>query len=156
LTRFFKQQLLPTLPTLLLALTGLAAGITAFTYDVGSFTDMGPGFFPLALGIILVLLCALILWREPEAPETTSSDEKGAVHPFAWRPFAAVSASILAWVLLAETAGFFAAAICQVALSALALPEPRRRSIIILAVLLATGGYLLFVMQLGVPLSAIG
>lgn len=140
------------LPTLLLALLGLGAAFTAFSYDVGSFTDMGPGFFPLALGIILFLLGAIILWQERRPAEPGAKQ----AHPFAWRPFAAVSAGILAWVLLAESAGFLVSAICQVMLTSLALPNPRWRSIVIMAGVLAGVGYFLFVTQLGVPLSAIG
>jgi hypothetical protein len=43
-----------------------------------------------------------------------------------------------------------------VVITALALPEPRWRGILIMAGLLAISGYLLFVVQLGVPLEAIG
>jgi len=152
LTRFIKQHLPGLLPTFLLALLGLGAAFTAFSYDVGSFTGMGPGFFPLALGLILFLLGGVILWQDRQPPEAIAEQ----AHPFAWRPFAAVSAGILAWVLLAETTGFFVAAACQVVLTSLALPKPRWRSIAIMAAVLATGGYLLFVTQLGVPLSAVG
>jgi hypothetical protein len=78
------------------------------------------------------------------------------VSNFAWRQFCAVSSGILAWILLAENAGFFIAAIAQVGLTALALPEPRWRSVLLMAVILAITGYVLFVVQLGVPLEAIG
>jgi uncharacterized membrane-anchored protein len=152
LSRFFTQHLLPVLPTLLLALTGITAGLFAFRYDVGSFTRMGPGFFPLVLGFILALLCMLILWRERPEADTRPAESR----PFAWRPFCAVTAGILAWVLLAEATGFFIATFCQVVLTSLALPDPRWRSVIVMGSLLAIGGYLLFVVQLGVPLEAVG
>ena len=144
------------LPALLLILLGVGAGIIAYGYDIGSFTSMGPGFFPLVLGIELVLLCALVLWRDRPAVSKTPQRSKPTVPAFAWRPFCAVSAGILAWALLAESAGFFIAAVCQVVITALALPAPRWRGILIMAGLLAVGGYLLFVVQLGVPLEAMG
>ena len=84
------------LPTLLLALLGLGAAFTAFSYDVGSFTGMGPGFFPLALGLILFLLGGVILWQDRQPPEAIAEQ----AHPFAWRPFAAVSAGILYYIQL--------------------------------------------------------
>jgi putative tricarboxylic transport membrane protein len=159
LTRFFRQFLRPSLiarlPVLLLILTGLIAGGIAFGYEVGSFTDMGPGFVPLMLSIALVLLAALILWREWPMIQARAGGE-AAGHDFAWRPFCAVSGGILAWVLLAESTGFFIAAIAQVVLAALALPGPRWRSILIMAGILAVAGYFLFVVQLGVPLEAVG
>lgn len=141
------------MPPLLLIVIGITAGIIAWRYDVGSFTGMGPGFVPLMLGIGLVLLCALILWREPAA---TPDPAGGQASGIAWRPFCAVTAGILAWVLLAESAGFLIATVAQVVLSALALPAPRWRGTIILAGILAIAGYLLFVVQLGVPLEAVG
>lgn len=153
MTRFPRQLPPPVLPTLLLALIGVAAGIIALGYEVGSFTDMGPGFVPLMLGSILVLLCVLILWREKPFQDGSGED---TAEPFAWRPFGAVAAGMLAWVLLAESTGFFIASFCQIVLSALALPAPRWRGIMILAGFLAIAGYLLFVVQLGVPLEAVG
>ena len=148
LIRDIKQRLLGNLPAILLALLGLAAGLTAVGYKVGSFTSMGPGFFPLALGIILVLLGMAIVMREGPGQASPNT--------FAWRPFLAVSGGILAWVLLVESLGFFIASICQVVLCALALPNLHWRSILLLSVILTGAGYLLFVMQLGVPLSALG
>jgi len=158
LTRFFRQFLRPSLvarlPVLLLILIGLIAGSIAWGYEVGSFTDMGPGFVPLMLSIALALLAALILWRE--WPITRAGAGKAAGQDFAWRPFCAVSGGILAWVLLAESTGFVVAAIAQVVLTALALPGPRWRSILIMAGILSVAGYFLFVVQLGVPLEAVG
>ena len=55
---------------ILLAL-GLASAYHAQSYQIGSFTRMGPGFFPLALGLILaltgtMLLGATFLRNDPE------------------------------------------------------------------------------------------
>ena len=135
------------LPAILLIFTGIGAAVLASNYGVGSFTRMGPGFIPLMLGLVLVLLGGVILWRESQAT---------AMEAIAWRPFLAITAGILAWVILAESAGFFPAAIVQVVLSALALPRPRWRNILILAAVISAGGYWLFAVQLGVPLNAVG
>lgn len=40
----------------LMILIGLGAAVQGATYDVGGLTQMGPGFFPVVLGVILVLL----------------------------------------------------------------------------------------------------
>ncbi|MET4580057.1 tripartite tricarboxylate transporter TctB family protein [Ottowia thiooxydans] len=42
---------------------GLAAGIAATRYDLGTAGRMGPGYFPLILGVILCLLGAVVLLR---------------------------------------------------------------------------------------------
>ena len=148
MSRKITQHLPHLLPATFLALVGIAAAIAAFNYGIGSFTRMGPGFMPLMLGIILVLLAAAIILHELNRPETWI--------PPVWRPFIAISLGILVWAGLVESAGFFPASASQVIICSLALPNPRWRRILILAGILSLGGYLLFVMQLGVPLEAIG
>ena len=120
----------------------------AISYDVGSFTRMGPGFVPLALALSLALLGGIILLRERPVSEL--------LPPVEWRPFLAVIAGILTWVILVETAGFFIASASQIILCALALPNPKWRSILFFALALSLSGYLIFVLQLGVPLNAFG
>jgi hypothetical protein len=44
----------------LMMLIGLGACIEGLTYKLGTLTHMGPGFFPVALGVILVILGMLI------------------------------------------------------------------------------------------------
>lgn len=127
---------------------GLSAGAVAFRYGIGSFTRMGPGFMPLMLGIILVLLSGAIAWRELKLPETWI--------PPAWRPFIAITLGILVWAALVESAGFFIASAGQVIICSLALPQQRWRNTLVLAAVLSISGYLLFVVQLGVPLEAVG
>jgi hypothetical protein len=148
LFRRIKQHFPHSLPALVLAVLGISAAMVALNYGVGSFTHMGPGFIPMMLGIVLVLLSGVILWHEINLPETWIAPS--------WRPFIAITLGILAWAGLAESAGFFIAAAAQIILSSLALPNPRWRSILILVVVLSSIGYFLFVMQLGVPLEALG
>jgi len=40
----------------LMMLIGLGACLEGLTYKLGTLTHMGPGFFPVALGVILVVL----------------------------------------------------------------------------------------------------
>ena len=75
MTRLYKH-LKPHLSALLLGLLGITAALIATGYEVGSFTRMGPGFFPLVLGIILALLGGAIVASEPA--ENTAPD------PIAW------------------------------------------------------------------------
>ena len=143
-----RQQLPALLPPGLFVLGGIITGVVAADYGIGSFTRMGPGFMPLLFGLGLALLGLVLCWQEFAGSSTWETAR--------WRPFIAITLGILAWALLAESTGFFPAAIAQVIITSLALPTPRWRSILVLAAVLAGGGYVLFVTQLGVPLAAVG
>lgn len=82
----------------LLALTGLAvAGYAYAHYDIGSLRRMGPGFFPVALGLLLAVLGALIAIPATRRPGTRPS--------FDWPEAIAVLGAILAFALLLDRLG---------------------------------------------------
>jgi len=132
----------------ILVILGVGVAVRSMNYGIGSFTRMGPGFAPMVLGITLALLGAFIIWQDRNTAE--------AWVPPAWRPFLAITTGILAWAGLAESAGFFIATLAQVIICSLALPNLRWRHVLILSGLVAIFGYLLFIIQLGVPLEALG
>lgn len=134
------------LPTLLLATLGVILVAIGRRYQVGSLTAMGPGFMPVLLGAVLLGLAVLLLWREVALPQL----------PPPVRPLVCVVTGMLAWALLAERFGFFAAALAQILLTSLALPQTDRHKEVVVAVLLSIGAYLLFVRVLGLPLPAFG
>lgn len=140
------QLLAARLPTLLLAVLGVFLIVMGRGYQVGSLTAMGPGFLPVLLGVVLLALAVLLLLREAALP----------LLPPPLRPLVCVTAGMLAWALLAERLGFFAAALAQILLTSLALPQQERRLELIVAVVLSIGAYLLFVRVLGLPLPAFG
>lgn len=142
-----NEKLLSLLPPFVLLCVGLGSAWVGSSYDVGTLTAMGPGFLPVALGLCLALLASLLLWLEKPAD---------VVLPLPLRPIACVSAGIIAWVLLADTAGFFAAGLAQVLLSSLALPGQKWVTVAIIAVVLNVAAYALFVVVLGLPLPAFG
>ena len=134
------------LPPLLLAALGLLLMAMGSGYQVGSLTAMGPGFMPVLLGAVLLALAALLLWQGVSLPQV----------PLPLRPLVCVAGGMLAWALLADRFGFFAAALAQILLTSLALPQADRYKELIVAVLLSAGAYLLFVRVLGLPLPAFG
>lgn len=142
-----NEKLLSLLPPFALLCIGLGSAWVGSSYDVGSLTAMGPGFLPVALGLCLALLAALLLWLEKPATVTLQ---------LPLRPLACVSAGILAWVLLADAAGFFAAGLAQVLLSSLALPGQKWLTVGLIAIVLNIAAYALFVVMLGLPLPAFG
>lgn len=81
-----------------LALTGLAvAGYACASYDMGSLRRMGPGFFPVALGMLLAGLGALIAVPAMSRP--------GQSRPFAWPETIAVVAALLVFGVALERLG---------------------------------------------------
>lgn len=61
---------------------GVAFGWGASTYPLGNGARMGPGYFPLVLGVLLALLGAVITLNAMVKP-TEDGDKVGA---FAWKP----------------------------------------------------------------------
>jgi Tripartite tricarboxylate transporter TctB family len=93
---------------------GLAFAITSSTYEVGSALRMGPGFFPLVLGSVLVLLGILI------AVKGFLAGEGGDIGPVAWRSAAILVAAILFFGFTVRGLGLVPALLVTVLLSALA------------------------------------
>jgi Tripartite tricarboxylate transporter TctB family len=93
---------------------GLAFAITASTYEVGSPLRMGPGFFPLVLGSVLVLLGILIAVKGFVAGV---ADDIGAAP---WRSMALLVAAILFFGFTVRGLGLVPALLVTVLLSALA------------------------------------
>jgi CHASE2 domain-containing sensor protein len=126
---------------------GLFVAWEASTYRVGTVAVMGPGFFPLALGIMLVAFGIAI---------TIQAAGRGEPSPaIPLRPLAAVSAGILAWALMAERLGLIPATFALVAISALAEERVRPIVVMLLAAGLCVIGVLLFVRGLMIPLPPI-
>ena len=142
-----NEKILSLLPPFALLCIGLGSAWIGSGYDIGTLTAMGPGFLPVALGLCLAFLAALLLWLERPVDVTL---------PLPLRPIICVSAGIVAWVLLADSAGFFAAGIAQVLLSSLALPGQKWLTVGIIALVLNVAAYALFVGVLGLPLPAFG
>ena len=118
-------------------------------YEVGSAGRMGPGFFPVSLGCLLSAIGLALLF----APAEPNADEAA----LKIQPILFVLASILAFAWIAPRFGLVAATIILVIISSLAArPGVNLLYVAVLAILLPSIGYFLFVRGLGVPLSAFG
>jgi len=129
---------------------GFAWGAT--TYNVGTGARMGPGYFPLVLGIVLAVLGAAITFKALVV-ETETGDKIGA---WAWRPiFFVLGANLLFGVLLGgipklglPSMGLIAAIYGLTIVASLAGERFKLRDVLILATILAVGSYLAFIMLL--------
>ncbi|MBM3606804.1 MAG: tripartite tricarboxylate transporter TctB family protein [Alphaproteobacteria bacterium] len=101
----------------LLALTGMAvAGYAWSSYDIGSLRRIGPGFFPVTLGVLLAGLGALIAIPAIRRP--------GQPRPIAWPETVAVVAALLAFGLLLERLGILLTTVATVLIATTVAPRP--------------------------------
>ena len=99
----------------LVILIGIGAIAIGRTYQIGKLSHMGPGFFPVALGCILVLAGAAIavtatLPHEPSEDETL---------PPEWRGWFCIIASLIAFVVIGQYGGLVPATFAITFISAL-------------------------------------
>lgn len=143
-----------------LMFTAIGAGFawnSALSYDIGSASQMGPGYFPLVLGLVLVLLGGFIMFFSL----VVETPDGGSIGEMAWRPlFCILGANVVFGVLLVglpmfglPSMGLIVAiyALCGLAL----LADPNRftlRRWLVLASILASGSYLVFIKLLSLTM----
>ncbi|SDS46974.1 tripartite tricarboxylate transporter TctB family protein [Bradyrhizobium canariense] len=99
----------------LMMLIGLAAAIQGRTYNVGTMSKMGSGFFPVALGVLLILAGAMIALT---AKAAVPADIKTQVAP-EWRGWLCITLGIIAFVVLGRYGGLLPATFAIVFISAM-------------------------------------
>jgi hypothetical protein len=129
---------------------GLAFALTARTYEVGSALRMGPGFFPLVLGSILVLLGLAIGVKAFVAPE------HGELSIVPWRSAALVVAAILFFGFAVRGLGVAPTLLVSVLLAALAGRGVRVLPAAVIAAVLTVLSILIFIVGLNLPLPLLG
>ena len=128
---------------------GIAFAWGATTYTVGEGARMGPGYFPLMLGILLTGLGGFIIF-EALVVETEDGEKIGK---WAWKPLAfIIGANVLFGILLAGLPKFGIPAMGMVVaiygltiVASLAGDEFNWKENIVLATILAIGSYLAFI-----------
>jgi hypothetical protein len=131
---------------------GVAFAWGATTYNVGNGARMGPGYFPLYLGILMTILGAGITLKALVV-ETVGGDKIGK---WAWKPlFFVILANLVFGVLLAglpsmgvPAMGLIVAIYALVFIASIAEDGWKFKATFILATVLAIGSYLAFVVAL--------
>jgi hypothetical protein len=134
---------------------GVAFAVGATNYSIGSSASMGPGYFPLALGVLLAVIGAIVMLRAL----TLETADGNPVGKWAFRPLACIVAANLAFGILLDgmpslgvpAMGMVAAIYALVLLAALAWPRFRWIEALILATVLAAGSWLALVWGLKLP-----
>ncbi len=137
-----------------LVVGGLFA-IGAQKYNVGSAARMGPGYFPMLLGIMLAVLgAAIIFYAMVHQPTHSKDGEK--IGAWAWKPLGYIlGANLVFGVLLGglpaikfPSFGFIAAIYALTFIASKAGHTFKVRDVFILATVLAAGSYLAFIVLL--------
>jgi hypothetical protein len=131
---------------------GTAFAWGATTYTIGEGARMGPGYFPLMLGVLLTALGAFIVF-EALVVETEDGEKIGK---WAWRPLAfIIGANLLFGILLGglpsigvPAMGMIVAIYGLTIVAALASDEFNLKEVLILGTVLAIGSYLAFIVLL--------
>lgn len=165
-----KEQLLKRrklASTALLLVLGLGTVMQSMEYTIGSASRMGPGYFPLMLGVLLIAFGVMIFIlpddgqelalldgmedEEEEAPPSLSLSEK-------FRPWIAIVASMLLFILVGKYGGLVPATFVLIVVAALGDKANSIKSAIFLGigVTLAAVGLFHYGLQLQFPLFTWG
>lgn len=131
---------------------GVAFAWGATTYNVGTGARMGPGYFPLMLGVLMAILGAGITFKALVV-ETEGGDKIGK---WAWKPlFFIIAANVSFGILLAglpaikfPAFGLIVAIYAVTFIASMAEAGWKVKNTFILATVLAIGSYLAFVVAL--------
>ena len=131
-----------------LLVAGLAMLFFAWGYPTGSLNQMGPGFIPQTIGILMSSLAIAIIIIDLRTPVLAQG---GAMH---WRGLIFVSAAIIIFAVLVDVAGLVPSMFLAVAVSMFADDQARPLSVLIYTVVATFLGWLLFLVGLELPIPA--
>ena len=123
---------------------GLLTTVLSQSYPMGVAMQMGPGYFPFYLGIILAILGFVITC-------TAFRIEGEPVKPFAWRGIFMLSVgfSFFGWAV--DTIGFLPALVGLIACSAFAMKGVRVWELLLMGLVLIVGSLFVFIYLLNLP-----
>ena len=141
---------------LMFGVVGIAFAWGATNYTVGSAARMGPGYFPLLLGVILVIFGSIIMFYSLVV-ETTDGDK---ISGFVWRPIVYILGSNVAFGILLgglpklglPPMGLIAAIYALTLIASKAGTEFKLKDILILATGLSVLSYLAFIKLLNLQM----
>jgi hypothetical protein len=137
---------------LMFLVVGIAFAWGATRYNIGEGARMGPGYFPLLLGIVLAGLGGFIIF-ESLVVETDDGEPIGS---WAWKPLAFIlGANLIFGILLGglpsvglPALGMILAIFGVTIIASMAGDEFNLKEVLILSVVLCVGSYLAFIVLL--------
>lgn len=134
---------------LFFVLFGLGAYVVNSAYRFGDPSDIGPGFFPTSLAIILMAIGAAVI-----AKSFFSAPQR--LEAINWRAVTATMAAILAFGLALRPLGLVPAIILLSLISQTGSRDVRLFSAVVTTIVLAVGSTAIFYYGLGVQLQPLG
>jgi hypothetical protein len=136
---------------------GVSFAWRASSYTVGNAARMGPGYVPLLLGAVLTLLGAFMVFKAL----VFETEDGGRTGAWAWRPVLCVVLANVAFGLLLggltslglPPMGLVLAVFALTVIAARAGSAFRWKEVLLLALVLALGSYLCFVVLLKLPMA---
>lgn len=130
-------------------LLGVAVALDSSTYDLGTLTHMGPGMFPLMLGIVLAFIGVIIFGTAVVTP--LDPDERILPEQKEWWGWACILAGPILFIVFGEYFGMAPATFMCVFVSALGDRTSTLKSSALLALGITIPGVLLFSYLLQLP-----
>jgi len=129
---------------------GLGFAWGATNYSFGSAARPGPAYFPFGLGILLAVLGAIVL-AKALLLDTRGGDK---IEPWPWKPWAIILGSVVMFGLALPRLGMIVTLPLLIGVASLASGEFRIKEVVINAVVLTLGCWLVFIkgLSLTIPL----
>lgn len=141
----------------LAVLGGIAVAVYASSLTLGTLRQMGPGYFPFALGVLLTLTGIVIAIRGYLASPSRTTCLKLVGQPRAeWRAWLLIGLSLVAFIAIARHLGLAVATFAVVFISALADRENSWRSALLVAGIMVAVSIIVFwwALQIQLPIFA--
>lgn len=131
-----------------LLIAGLFMSFFAWGYPTGTLNQMGPGFVPQTIGIMISCLAVAIIIVDVKTEKLARAE---ALH---WRGLVYISAAIIIFAVLVDVAGLVPSIFLAVSVSMFADDRARPLSVLIYSVAATFLGWLLFLVVLELPIPA--
>ena len=133
----------------LLVAAGAAAVVAGAGYGMGSLREMGSGFYPVALGVLLALIGVVLFAtasRDPDAHLAAAPAETAhlAGPVVQWRGWLCILGGVLSFVVLGQHGGLVPASFVSVFVAALGDRDNSVRDAALLAALMTLLGVIVF------------
>lgn len=136
----------------LMVLIGIGAILEARHYSLGTLFHMGPGFFPIILGVTMSGI-GLMIMTVAASSEATEDDTLHLPNP-QWRAWFCILAGPVLFIILGNYGGLIPATFACVFVSALGDKDSTLKSSLILAICITVFGVVLFsyLLQVSMPM----
>ena len=131
---------------------GLGLSIWSLTYEIGTLTQPGPGYLPLALGIILILLSVIVLLGQRKRASGKKQIVSSSPHGRGWKKVVYTALVLAVAAFFFEKVGYLLTFFFLIILLMKGAGPQSWKRILLTAVLATLGVYIVFVLLLEQPL----